>query len=247
MPLLAAVGRDLAQVGHADRLAAGEVHGHADGDVRDAVGADLCDERLDLREVDVALEGVLGGGVVRLVDDDVAERAAGELLVQARRGEVHVAGDVVAVLDEDLRQDVLGAAALVGRDEVLVAVVLLDGVLERVEVARAGVRLVAEHHAGPLPVRHRARARVGEQVDVAVLGLEQERVVAGLECGALALRAGGHLDGLDDLDLPRLGPAGASCHRVSPFHPEPARLHPRDVECARLHCASHCSLDVASR
>ena len=48
----------------------------------------------------------------------------------------------------------LGAAALVGGDEVAVAVVALDGLLEVVEVAAAGVGLVAQHHAGPLPVAH---------------------------------------------------------------------------------------------
>ncbi len=215
--LVAAVRRDLAQVGHADRLAAGEVHRHADGDVGDAVGADLLDQRVDLGQVDVALEGVLGGRVVRLVDDDVAERAAGELLVQARGGEVHVAGHPVAVLDQYLRQDVLGAAALVGGDEVLVAVVGVHGLFERVEVPRTGVGLVAEHHAGPLVVRHRAGARVGQQVDVDLLGLEQERVVAGFADRDFSLLAGGHLDGLDDLDLPRLGPAGALGHGEIPF------------------------------
>ena len=215
--LLAAVRRDLAQVRHADRLAAGEVHRHADGDVGDAVGADLLDQRVDLGEVDVALEGMLGGGVVRLVDDDVAEGAAGELLVQARGREVHVAGDVVAVLDQHLRQDVLGAAALMRGDQVLVAVVLLDGGFQGVEVGRAGVRLVAEHHAGPLAIRHGARARVGEQVDVALLGLQEKRVVARRGDRALALGACGHLDGLDDFDLPRLGPAGTPRHGDAPF------------------------------
>ena len=53
---------------------------------------DLSHESLDLGEIDIALEGMLGGRIVSLVDDDIAERAAGELLVQARRGEVHVAG-----------------------------------------------------------------------------------------------------------------------------------------------------------
>ena len=40
------------------------------------------DERLELGEVDVALERVLGLGIVGLVDDDVDERAALQLLVQ---------------------------------------------------------------------------------------------------------------------------------------------------------------------
>ena len=56
-----------------------------------------------------------------LVDDDVDEHAAGQLLVQLGGGEVHVAGHELPGLDHDLAQDVLGGAALVGRDDVLVA------------------------------------------------------------------------------------------------------------------------------
>ena len=90
-------------------------------------------------------------------------------------------------LMQHLREDVLGAAALVGRHDVAVAVVLLDGLFEVIEVAAAGVGLVAQHHAGPLPVAHRAGAAVGQQVDVDVLGAQQEGVVAGLG-DALAAR-----------------------------------------------------------
>src|SRR5450756_1900933 len=133
-------------------------------------------------------------------DSHVHEGAPGELLVQARRGEVHVAGHDVAGLDEDLRQDVLGGAALVGGHQVLVAVDLPNRRLEVVEVAAAGVGLVAEHHAGPLAVAHGARAGVGEQVDVDVLALQQKGVVAGLADGALAFLAGRHLYGFDHLD-----------------------------------------------
>jgi hypothetical protein len=89
---------DRTQVGQRDRLAAGHVHGGADGDVRDARGADPLDERGQRAEVDVALERMLAGGVVRLGDDDVDEGAAGQLLVQAGGGEVHVAGHDVAGL-----------------------------------------------------------------------------------------------------------------------------------------------------
>ena len=132
--------------------------------------------------------------------------AARQLLVQARGGEVHVARHVVAGLDQDARQQVLGAAALVGRDDVAVAVVLLDRRFEVVEVAAAGIGLVAHHHAGPLPVAHRAGAAVGQQVDVDVLGAQQEGVVARLGDGPRAFGAGHHLDGLDHLDLPGFGP-----------------------------------------
>ena len=106
--------------------------------------------------------------------------AAGQLLVEPGRREVHVPRDVVARLDQRLADQVLGAAALVRRDDVAVAVEALDGRLEVVEVAAPGVRLVAEHHPGPLAVAHRGRAGVGEEIDVDVVAVEQERVVAGL-------------------------------------------------------------------
>ena len=96
-----------------------------------------CDDVAELLEVDVAFERVLASGVVRFVDDDVGEGAARELLMRAGGGEVHVARDGVAGLDEDAGDEVLGAASLVGRDDVLEAVELLDG---RFEVDRTIAR-----------------------------------------------------------------------------------------------------------
>ena len=45
-----------AHVRHRYRLAAGHVHRGREADVRDALGADLLDQRLERLEVDVALE-----------------------------------------------------------------------------------------------------------------------------------------------------------------------------------------------
>jgi len=92
----------------------------------------------------------------------------------------------------------------------LVAVDLPDGVFEVVEVPAAGIRLVAEHHPGPLAIAHRRGAGVGEEVDVDVLAPQQEGVVAGLADRDLALLARGHLDGLDHLDLVGLRPTSAA-------------------------------------
>ena len=52
------------------------------------------------------------------------------------------------------------AAALVGGHQVRIPVVALDGLLEVVVVPAAGVRLIAKHHPGPLPVAHGGRAGV---------------------------------------------------------------------------------------
>ena len=175
----------LADVGHAHRLAAGHVHRAGQRDVGDPLGADLADERARASpRSTLPLNGCERLRVVGLVDDHVVERRPGELLVEAGRREVHVPGHVVAGLDERLADEVLGAAALVGGHDVAVAVEALDGRLEVVVVAAPRVGLVAEHHPGPLAVAHRRRARVGQQVDVDVLAAEQERVVAGLGEGA---------------------------------------------------------------
>jgi len=85
---------------------------------------------LELVKVDVAFEGEVYVGVMGFVDDDVSERRAVGFLVVAGGCEVHVAGYVRAGLYEEGGQDVLRAAALVGRHHVLEAVILLDGFLK---------------------------------------------------------------------------------------------------------------------
>ena len=110
--------------------------------------------------------------------------------MEAGGGEVHVARHVVAGLDGGLRQQVLGTASLMGGHDVLVAVVLADGVFEVGEVDRTGVGLVAEHHARPLAVAHRVRARVGQQVDVHVGGVEQDLRMAASRSSRVVVRRG---------------------------------------------------------
>ena len=134
--------------------------------------------------------------------------------------EIHVPRDVVPGLDQDLADQVLRAATLVGGHHVLVAVELLDRRLEVVEVHASRVRLVAQHHAGPLAVAHGGGPGVREQVDVDVLGPDQEHVPAGFLERRLALLPGGDLERLDHLDLPGLGPGTSAvllAHGVERF------------------------------
>ena len=152
-----------------------------------------------------------------LIDDHVHEHAARALLVLPGGREVHVGRHELAGADRYLADEVLSAAALMGRHHVLVAVGLADGRLELVEVPRARVSLVAEHQRRPLPVAHRVRARVGEQVDIDILRAEQERVVAGLGRRPRAFIRRGHPQRLDHLDLPGLGP-GPAAELVSGGH-----------------------------
>src|SRR3989304_4577169 len=70
-----------------------------------------------------------------------------------------------------------GPPALVGGPHVAVSEAALDRPLEAVEVAAAGVGLVAEHDGRPLAVAHRVRPGVGQEGDVDVVGTQEERGV----------------------------------------------------------------------
>ena len=131
-------------------------------------------------QVHVALEGVDQPRLAALGDHQVARLGAGVLDVGTRGVEVGVVGHHVARPGDGAEQDVLGGAALVRGDHVLEAGDVLHRGLEPVERSRARIRLVAGDHARPLARRHGAGAAVGQQVDQHVLGLEQERIVAGL-------------------------------------------------------------------
>jgi hypothetical protein len=76
-------------------------------------------------------------------------------------------------------QDLLGGPALMGRQDVPEREQAGHRVTERVERGRSGVSFVAPLDAGPLLGRHRARPRVGEQVDQHLLGPDFEQVVPG--------------------------------------------------------------------
>ena len=201
-----AQGAHFAHVGHAHGLAARHVDRARQADIGNLVRAHAFDQRFELAQVDVALEGVQALRVVRLVDDHIDKGAARHLLVQPRRGEIHVAGDPIARLDQRLRDQMFGPAPLVRRHEILIAVVGLDRLQQMVEVATACIGFIAQHHACPLAVAHGVGPAVGKQVDVDILRAQQEGVVARLIQCNLAGRAVDHLDRLHHLDLPRLGP-----------------------------------------
>ena len=164
------------------------------------------DDGLELGQVDVAFEGVFALRIVGLVDDHIDERSPGQFLVQPGGGEVHVPGDDIARLDEQPADDVLGGPALMGWDDVAVAVDVAHGVLEVVKATAAGVGFITEHEGGPLAVAHGAGAGVREQVDVDVLGSQQEGVVAGLLERCSPLREAEQAQPLHDLDLERFCP-----------------------------------------
>ena len=197
------------QVLERHRLSAGHVHIRLDRDVGNSVDAILVDHRLQLDQIDVALEGELRFGLMRLVDDYVDKGPAGVFLMEPGCGEVHVARDGVARFDQNLAENVLGPAALVCRHELRIPVNILNGLAEVVERTATRVGLVTDHQSGPLVVGHRRRSRVRQQVDVDVIATKQERVVTGLPDRTLTFLAGRHPDRFHHLDFPGLCPATA--------------------------------------
>ena len=167
----------------------------------------VVNECVEFVETDVSFERMIAWGVMRFINDDIDECSAGAFLVVSGGGEVHVSGDDVAGVDAELAEEVLGAASLVGGDEVVESVNVADGLLEVSEVSRSGVGFIAEHHAGPLPVTHGRGAGVGEEVDVDVITVEEECVEAGMSDGLLAFGGCGHAEVFDHLDAPGFGPS----------------------------------------
>ena len=157
---------------------------------------------LERLEVHIAAEGRVRDERVRPRQVHAA-RPRG-LDVGARRVEQAVGQDGLAGQQRDGAQDALGGTPLVGGKHEGYPGQRARGVGEAVVAACACVRLVAAHHRGPLLGAHRARPRVGEEIDDDVVGAYAEQVVVrGLQ-DAVALARGRHPDGLDDLDAKRL-------------------------------------------
>src|SRR5258708_23769453 len=100
---------------------------------------------------------------------------------------MRVAGDGMAGLAQDGKQDSFGSSALMGGNDVAESGEGADGVLEPVPALAAGVGFVATHHGRPLFGGHGAGAGVGEEIDQDIAGVNEEQVVAGLLEETIAL------------------------------------------------------------
>jgi len=205
-------GSHCAQVGEADGLAAARVVGDRHEHDRDVVGAGLADERVEHVGVHVSLERMDGGRLDALGDDAVDGLGAGELHVGAGGVEVRVRGDDLAGPADHAEQDLLRRAALVGGDHVTVREQLGHRGEEAVPRRRAGVGLVAALDAGPLLGAHGAGARIGQEVDQDVVGVEVEEVVAGGAELRLSFVHGREPDRLDALDPEGLDDRAETLH-----------------------------------
>ena len=167
--VLVAQGAQGFDVCHADGLSACHVDRASHADVGDIVRADFVDQCLHFVQINVAFEWMQVGGVVRLVNDDIGERAARQFLMQTCGGEIHVARNVLSLFDDCLADEMFRAASLMRGKDIFVTVHFLDSRFEMIEVAASRVGFIAHHHARPLTVTHRASAAVGQQVNVHII------------------------------------------------------------------------------
>ena len=85
---------------HRHGLATGHVDGGGHADIGDEIGADSLNRIFKNMEIDVALERNLSDGIVRLRHYDVDKSSTGQLLMQSRGREIHVAGHEVPRFDQ---------------------------------------------------------------------------------------------------------------------------------------------------
>ena len=169
---------DLRQVLDRERLSAHHVHAGLLPHVGDAVAPGGPERFLESIQIDVAFERKVRARVGCLGDGHVDPDAARQFDVDARSREVEVRRDQLSGLNEHLRQEMLGAPALVRRDQMAISVDLAHGGFEPEEAPRSRVRLVADLHRRALLLRERRRAAIGEEVDVDVLRAQKECVVS---------------------------------------------------------------------
>ena len=159
------------------------------------------------------LNGWIAVGSRPFGDDQVERLGAGRLDVGAGRVEMRVVGDDLPRPADHREQDLLGRAALVGRDDVAEREELLDGLEEGEPRGRPGVRLVAVLDGRPLVAAHRAGPRIRQEVDQDVVGVEREEVATGCLEGRFAFGPSRDPDRLDGVDAERLDDRPELVHR----------------------------------
>jgi hypothetical protein len=189
-----------ANIFHRDGLAAAGVIGDGQHDQRNPLPAHALDERFKRGHIHVAFERMLQGRLPAFRNDKIDRFGADEFNVGTRRIEVGIVGDDIAFLAHHSEENPLSGSALMRGNHVRVAADVLDRIAKTIEAAAARVALVALHDGGPLMRRHGASARIRQQVDQHIVGLEKEKIVVrGLD-QLFTLRPRGPADRLDALD-----------------------------------------------
>ena len=192
----------LADVLHAHRLTADGVVGDSEDKERH-VALVLLQYLLEFLEADITLERHFQLGVVSLGHGDVDGKSLAAFNVTLGSIEVGIARDDLTGFHQIAEQHVFSGTALVSGDNILETSEFCDGILHVVEGAGTAVALIAHHHGTPLTVAHRARTRVGQQVNVNIVALQHENVVVRFKKPLFSFFSCGFLDGLHHLDFPR--------------------------------------------
>ncbi len=82
---------------------------------------------------------------MRIVNDDIHEGSASQLLMQASCSEVHVARYMVARFNKKLGHQVFGATALMRRHHIFLNVEFFNNVFEVIEVLAPCIGLITQH------------------------------------------------------------------------------------------------------
>src|SRR5437879_2317263 len=141
---------------------------------------------------------------MRLRNRQVQRLRAAEFDIGARRIEMRIVRHDAALAAYHGKQNALGGAALMGRDNMSKAEDVLNRGPKSLEARRTRVGLITTHHGGPLFGRHRGGSRIREQVDQYRFGGNEKQVIAGLLEQALTLLSCGTADGLNAFDPKRL-------------------------------------------
>lgn len=157
------------QVFHRDRLSASGVVCDGDDDEGHMV-AMLFEHASELLGIDVAFEGNFELGVLGFVDGAIDDGGVAAFDVAFGRVEGRIAWNYVAVVHEVGEEHVFGGTSLVCGDDVFEARQSLYGFFQAEEGVGSGVAFVARHDASPLAVAHGSGARVGQKVDVHLVG-----------------------------------------------------------------------------
>ena len=163
------------------------------------------DTLVNMGGVHVSLEGGDQLGVLGFLADALQRSGTGEHHMAAGGVKKQVGQGVGSWVQKVGKQDLFGRPALVYRAEKAVAEHVLTGLDKTVVALRAGVGLVAPQEPRPHLRTHGVGAGVRQGVDVDILPLQAEQVVARLPDLVTALFSGQHFDVFHHFNAERLG------------------------------------------
>ena len=144
-------------------------------------------------------------GVFCFVDGAVNGKGLAALYMPLGSVEMGIARNNIPLLHQSAEKHIFGSTPLVGRNHYGETCDSFNRILHIEKRSRTGIAFIAGHHSRPLAVAHGTRARIGQQVDINLLGRELENIVMGRLNPLLTLLSGALTDRLNHLYTPRFG------------------------------------------